>query len=150
MQLEELIKSYLPTKNVMQLATCANNQPYAVNLHYYSDENFNIYWSSKKDRRHSIELDGNNKACAVIKIHENTDSEDWVIGLTIEGTVEIAHLPSAEVASSFKAKLKRSDEGMAELVSGQGASVMYKLKPVKITIYDNKTFPDEPKRELVL
>jgi nitroimidazol reductase NimA-like FMN-containing flavoprotein (pyridoxamine 5'-phosphate oxidase superfamily) len=147
MQLEELIKSYLPTKNVMQLATCADNQPYAVNLHYYSDDKFNIYWISTETRRHSLEINKNNKACAVIKIHENTEDENWVIGISIEGEAELLGSNVSEnVAKGFQAKLNKTDERMKSILDGSDAHRFYVLRPKKITLFDSKSFSDDPRK----
>ena len=147
MQLEELIKKYLPTKNVMQLATCADNQPYAVNLHYYSDDKFNIYWISTETRRHSLEINKNNKACVVIKIHENTEDENWVIGISIEGEAELLGSNVSEnVAKGFQAKLNKTDERMRAILDGSDAHRFYVLRPKKITLFDSKSFSDDPKK----
>ena len=146
-QLKKLARGYVPTKNVMQLATCADNQPYAVNIHYYSDDDLNIYWISAEGKRHSLEIAKNNKACAAIKIHENTTDEDWVVGISIEGEAELLGLNfSEDVAKGFQTKLNKTDEAMKAILDGSAPYKFYVLRPKTITLYDNKSFPDSPRK----
>lgn len=87
--MKEYIREYLQTNNVIQLATAKDGQPWLCNVHFYADHDLNIYWRSTTERRHSKEIADNPKVAAVIKVHENTPQEDYVIGLTIEGTAEL-------------------------------------------------------------
>jgi uncharacterized protein YhbP (UPF0306 family) len=43
MDLKKIIKDYLQTPRVMQLATCVDNQPWVCNVHYYVDDDLNFY-----------------------------------------------------------------------------------------------------------
>ena len=44
--LRERIKNYLKTARVMQLATSVDDKPWACNVHFYSDDDMNLYWCS--------------------------------------------------------------------------------------------------------
>ena len=151
MDLKELIEQYLPTINVMQLATSRDNRPYAVNIHFYSD-GLNIYWISTEARRHSEELKLNPKACAALKIHENTEEEDWVVGLSLEGEAMVVDVNDLDpsVVEGFIAKLNTAPTLKEDIASGKNPHKFYVLKPTKATLFDNKTFPENPRQELNL
>lgn len=144
----QLVTKYLSKHNVMQLATCSDDKPYAVNLHYYSDEAGNLYWISTRERRHSRELAANPNACVAIKVHENTLTEPWVIGLTIEGTVEcLGENPGQNIAVAYQDKLGHPQKLMDDIRSGRNPHKFYKLTPTDYTLFDTKNFPKDPKQE---
>jgi uncharacterized protein YhbP (UPF0306 family) len=143
-----LAQEYLPSVNVLQLATCVGNKPYVVNVHYYSDDKGRLYWISSHKTRHSKELKENHNACAVIKVHENTTTENWIIGLTIEGTVEyLAGTPGEAIAEAYQAKLDKPQKLMDGVRDGTTEFGFYRLNPVSYSLFDTKNFPKDPKQE---
>lgn len=145
---QQLTAEYLQQTNVLQLATCVNNKPYVVNLHYYSDADDNIYWISTPERRHSQEIQQNPQACIVVKAHENTPEEPWVAGLTIEGSVEyLGEDPGDGVAAAYVAKLDKPAKLPEDILSGINPHKFYKLTPTHISLFDTKNFPKDPKQE---
>ena len=88
MTTEELIKQYVPSKNIMQLATSVNDKPWQCTVHYFSDKDLNFYWISTKERRHSQDIEQNSSVSGYVLIHENTAQEKYIIGLSFEGTAE--------------------------------------------------------------
>jgi uncharacterized protein YhbP (UPF0306 family) len=149
MSVEELIKQHLPTQKVMQLATARDNQPWACNVHYFSDNNLNLYWFSEPGRRHSQEINDNPKASAVIKVHENTPEEDYVIGITVEGEAGLVTELEDSILESFRDKHNKGDKFVEAVKSGIKTSQLYKLTPQKIVLFDNKDFPEQPRQEWV-
>lgn len=149
--LKNLIKQYLPTKKVMQLATVADDQPYAVNVHYYSDENFNFYWRSTLARQHSQEIERNPKVSTTILIHENTPAENHVVGITIVGTVELlGQKIDSAIGDAYISKLNLKPEILTDIATGKDSHRFYKLEPAKIVLFDNKHYPENPRQELNL
>lgn len=144
---KDLVKEYLPTKNIMQLATCADNKPWVCNLHYFSDDELNIYWFSEPERRHSLELKENPNVSAVVKVHENTPEEDYVIGITVEGTAEEVTEFDNEVLEGFRIKHNKSDNLIEEVKSGKKSSKLYKLTPKNFVLFSNKDFPGDARQE---
>ncbi|MES2971687.1 MAG: pyridoxamine 5'-phosphate oxidase family protein [Patescibacteria group bacterium] len=59
--LKQLLKKYLASTNVMQLATSVDGRPWACTVHFYADDNFNLYWISTEARRHSQEIHLNSR-----------------------------------------------------------------------------------------
>lgn len=150
MQPEELIKQYLDQVNIMQLATAVDNQPWACTVHYYADDALNLYWVSTLERKHSQDIAKNPKVAAAIMVHENTLAEPYVMGISTEGTAElIAQNVTDEIAAGYAAKHGK-DSDMPAIAAGKHAHKFYRLKPSRIVLFDNKNFPEDPRKELRL
>ena len=87
MDLKKLIEDYLKEAKLMQLATSANNQPWACSVWFGSDEDLNIYWFSSTTRRHSKEVMENPKVGAAVVLPHTP--EDAPRGLQLEGTARL-------------------------------------------------------------
>jgi uncharacterized protein YhbP (UPF0306 family) len=148
---ERLIKQYLPTVNIMQLATSYNNMPWACSLHYYSDKDLNIYWLSTVDRRHSQDINSNPNVAMAIKVHEDSLEEDFVIGLSFEGTAEVLNGSiDASILKGFAKKLGADNKFMNDVAAGKNPHKLYKFKPSKIVLFDSKNFPKVPRQEWLI
>jgi uncharacterized protein YhbP (UPF0306 family) len=135
----------------MQLATSFNDQPWACTLHYYSDEDLNLYWVSTLARKHSKDIEQNPKVAATIMVHENTSAEPYVIGISIQGTAElIGEQVDPTIGEAYVSKLGRKPNFLSEIASGQNPHKFYRLKPSAIILFDNKNFPEDPRQELKL
>ena len=147
--LRQVIKKYLESRNVMQLASVVDGQPWVCNLHYYSDDDLNIYWISTEARRHSVEIKQNQKVAAAVLVHENTPEEKYIIGLSIEGTAELlGQDPAGQISQKYTEKLQKPAQLMADIKSGKNPHKFYLLKPTKFMLCDTKEFPDAPWQEL--
>lgn len=144
---EELVRKYLPTKNVMQLATAHNNQPWSCNVHFYSDNDLNLYWISEPGRRHSLEIQDNPNVSVALKIHENTPDEDYVIGITLEGSAELMTDFDDSIANGFKNKLGKGDTFVEEMKNGSKPYKFYKLTPRKFVVFNTQDFEGDPRQE---
>lgn len=147
MNVEELIKQLLPTKNIMQLATSAGNQPWVCNLHYYTDEDLNFYWLSTPERRHSKEISNNPRVAICINVHENTANEDYIIGISAEGTAELLPNIEASILQAYGAKLGTSKSFLGTVQDGTNPHRLYKFTPKSFVIFDTKNFPKDPRQE---
>lgn len=148
MKPQDFLPGYLENARVMQLATTKDNKPYVVNVHYYADSDGSIYWISTRDRRHSQELEANPNACVVIKVHEDTPQEQWIVGLSIEGRVEyIGEDPGDDVFEGYMSKLSKPQQLMSDIRSGTNPHKFYRLVPSHYSLFDTKNFPKEPKQE---
>ncbi|RTK95102.1 pyridoxamine 5'-phosphate oxidase family protein [Candidatus Saccharibacteria bacterium] len=146
---EEQVREYLKAHNVLQLATASSDgQPWVCNVHYYSDDGLNIYWISTPDRRHSLEIAANPKVAAVIKVHENTPEEDYVIGVSVEGTAELlgtSVLP--EIIDAYCKKQSKKPETQADLHADKAPFKFYKFTPISFVVFNTKDFKGDPRRE---
>ncbi len=148
MEVKDLVKKYLPTVNIMQLATSKNDQPWACTVHFYSDEDCNLYWLSSENRRHSREVKDNDKVAAAIVVHENTPEENYVIGISVEGVAEFldSNISDKDWRGVVK-KLGHRQELIQEIRDGKNKHKFYRIKPTNIVLFDNKDFPDNPRQE---
>lgn len=70
MNVEQVIREYLPNVIHMSLATCTNNRPWVCEVHFVYDNDLNLYWRSLPDRRHSQEIAANpNVAGNIVEQH---------------------------------------------------------------------------------
>lgn len=151
MDLRQLIKEYLQKPRVMQLATCVDNQPWACNVHFYVDENFNFYWVSMTDRRHSLELEKNPKAAITVKIHEDTPEENYVIGISAEGeAAQIGMEEIKKIGEKYINRLSKKPKLLEDILAESGGFTFYKFIPSKLVLFDIKNFPDDPRQEVSL
>ncbi len=135
----------------MQLATSANDQPWACTVHYYSDAAFNLYWISTLERNHSQQIAENPKVAAAVLVHLNTPEEPYVIGISLQGTAElIGEQPPTHVGQAYIQKLGRPPTLLSDIASGKDPHKFYRLTPSKIVLFDSKNFQGDPRRELQL
>jgi uncharacterized protein YhbP (UPF0306 family) len=146
-KVEELVRQFLPTKNVMQLATCVNNQPWTCTVHYYTDDDLNFYWISTPERRHSQEIQQNPQVSAALLVHENTPEEAYVIGIQIEGKAEIMPNIDKDIGQAYIEKLNKELTLVEDIASGKNHHKFYKLIPNSIVLFDSKNFSGNPRQE---
>lgn len=150
MKPEEIVKQHLPKINVMQLATSLNDQPWVCTVHYCSDEDLNLYWISRTDRYHSEQIKQNPQAAATILVHENTPDEDYVIGISIFGNVElIGEAVDEKVGKTYTEKLGKPLQLIEDIASGKNPHKFYCLKPTQVVLFDSKNFPDSPRQIII-
>ena len=84
-QLRRDLLDYLATHNVMTIASCDRNVPWAAAVFYASDE-FDLYFFSNPKSRHGVNMAAN--AVVSAAIHE--DYSDWraIRGIQLEGRTE--------------------------------------------------------------
>jgi nitroimidazol reductase NimA-like FMN-containing flavoprotein (pyridoxamine 5'-phosphate oxidase superfamily) len=149
--IKKILQKKLKKVRIMQLATAINNRPWACNVHFYSDDDLNFYWSSTPERRHSKEIKQNPNVAIAVKIHEDTPNEQYVICIAAEGKAEL--LPDSEVkkiGKQYFSKLTKDDSFLKEILTGKSSFKFYRFKPTRIVLFDTKNFPDDPRQEYSL
>ena len=142
--LVEKIHSLLKECNVMSLATCEDNVPWAASVFFVADDLFNLYFISGQSSRHSQNATTNSRIAATI----NKDHSDWltISGLQVEGSVSVSPAQERErILALYLAKfpsLSRlrdnpSNEQEKLIVDRLMASDFYCLTPRKIRLIDN-------------
>ena len=151
MDLKKLISEYMAEMRVMQLATSVDNQPWVCNVHFFADDNLDIYWISTPTRRHSEEIKQNPKVAVGMKIHEDTPDEKYVIGLSAEGTASIlTNEEVKEMGKDILTKLSKEPTILEDILSGKNPHKFYRLKVSKFVLFDTNIFPAAPRQELEL
>lgn len=132
----------------MQIATSRDNKPWVVSVFYVVDDEYNFYWLSLPDRRHSQEIRDNNHAAITIAIKQNLP----VIGIYAEGTVSVSENQDEVkmVAEAYVKKHNTAHTFYDRFVKGTHQHHVYKLSPVSITLFDEQGNPDNPLQTLRL
>lgn len=151
MTLEEILRGHLPKIKALQLATSVGDEPWICNLHFYSDEKFNLYWVSTRERLHSKQIAKNPKVAASVLLHLNTAEEDYVIGATFSGKAELlGEIVDPEIRDGYQQKQATSDGFLNAVADGSNPHKWYRLTPSKIVLFDTKHFPDDSRQEVEL
>ena len=87
MDIEKTIRDYLTGVFHMSLATCVGNKPWVCEVHFVYDDNLNLYFRSKKTRRHSREIASNRNVAGDIVEQHPVDKRPR--GVYFEGTAVI-------------------------------------------------------------
>lgn len=149
--IKKLLQEYLKQAKVMQLATSVNNQPWVCNVHFYSDEDLNFYWCSLSTRRHSQEIEQNPQVAVAIKIHEDTQTEHYVIGIAVEGKAEVlTDEEIKKIGQLYINKLDKDPKLVEDILTGKTHNKFYRLTPTHSVLFDTKNFPDNPRQEYTI
>lgn len=150
--IKKLVEDYLDEAKLMQISTAKNNKPWTASVWYAHDENMNLYFISKKKRRHSIELSKNpNVAGCIVKPH-TIGSGQKVRGLQFEGTARPCNPTEIRKADAlyFKKYKKAERTPIKELLSPKLYYTYYIVKPKRIVLFDEVNFPKHPDQEYLL
>lgn len=152
MNTKRLIKDYLETAWLMQLATVRGGQPWVCTVYFVTDEVMNLYWLSWPERRHSQELAHHNKAAAAIVVHDGRDKRP-VVGIQAEGIVSVVHDQETieSIAKKYASKYGHGKQFYERYRAGTNRHHMYTLVPQKFVLFDERHFSaEEARTELLL
>ncbi len=132
---EVLEKGYL-----LSLGIADKDGPWVADVIYVFDEDFNVYWMSLKERRHSRAIDqGYPRVAAAIAVTHGPDQPDE--GLQISGTAQQVLDPSPELLKQWmKKKGKTYTEEMGIVLDEH---VWYQLIPDRIELIYGAKFGHE-------
>ena len=138
----EQVLEYLATHNVMTIASCTGNIPWAAAVFYASAE-FTLYFLSNPASRHGMNMEQNTQVSAAI--HE--DYSDWrkIRGIQLEGHAE--RLTSIKQQAAFwKAYEKKfpfvrqffAAGSLRDMLSSKLAGIrLYRVVPSQVYYIDN-------------
>jgi hypothetical protein len=131
----------------MQLATVRDGQPWVCNVHFYADENLQLYWMSTPERRHSAEIKDDKRVAVAMAVRAERSKPP--IGVQLEGDAERIEdeAEMKRVIPAYASKLGRSPDLLGETLSGKNKNRLYRLKPRLFVIFDPESFPDAPRQE---
>jgi uncharacterized protein YhbP (UPF0306 family) len=120
MDIEPIIRDYLPDVVHMSLATSQDNKPWVCEVHFAYDDHLNLYFRSLPTRRHSQEIAANpNVAGNIVRQHA---LGEYPLGVYFEGTAQ--QLGSGEdqqeAFEAIKRRLKAGDEILEEAQRADG------------------------------
>ena len=126
MDIEKIIRDYLPQIVHMSLATTKGNKPWVCEVHFAYDDDLNLYFRSLTSRRHSQEIAENPSVAGnIVKQHALSE---YPLGVYFEGTAQ--HLePGDEQNKAFACindRLKAGD-GILEEAKRPDGHQFYKI-----------------------
>ena len=149
--LKTVIAEYLSTTKVMQIATCVDDTPWCCTVYFaYDDDDWNLYWISKPEQRHSREISKNPRVAGAIA-YDQQPPQRVVRGLQFEGTAELLMGREEEKASKYYIKqLDREASLLEDIRSGTNPHKFYRIKPSKFVLFDRLNFPNKERQEYVV
>jgi uncharacterized protein YhbP (UPF0306 family) len=140
------ISAYFGSVKMMHLATSDGENPWVCNVWFASDNDFNIYWISSTNRRHSQEIARNPHVAASFCIP--SDPSDTSAGaLQLEGVATELSKP-LEIAKALKLYVARGFFSLAQVKKFMGdlhhPHRFYKITPERIVHFGKSTSEYRP------
>lgn len=110
--IEQVIRDYLPRIIHLSLATSDNNKPYVCEVHFAYDDQLNLYYRSLASRRHSIEIAKNPNVAGDIIVQHTLEQQ--LLGVYFEGQAKVLG-PGDELNTAFECLNKRLKVSQADL-----------------------------------
>lgn len=134
MDVEKVIREYLPNVLHMSLGTCVDNKPWVCEVHFVYDDELNLYWRSMPSRRHSQEIALNpNVAANIVEQHAKDEKPR---GLYVEGVAERVEIePGSAIHQLFQSRLGDFAADLTDLENEDGRK-FYKLTVADWYVFD--------------
>ena len=145
LELRQTIKEVLQSGYLLSLATQDDAGVWVADLIYILDDDFNIYWMSDPNVRHSKALVMNSVVAISITVSSPGENN---LGLQIEGKAIKIDGPRFDLALKHFAKINKPTPSESDDVL-DGDS-WYKLVPKRIELIDEKNFGFEKQVENLL
>src|SRR3989338_3685648 len=133
--IKKLIKEVLDKGYLMSLATVGEGGVWVCDVIYIHDEEFNIYWMSDPEVRHSKAILENNNVAGTITV---SLKKEYNLGLQFDGVAEKIEGPRFDLAKKHFLKrdktIPKEDEDILE------GDSWYVLKPKNIELINEKLF----------
>lgn len=146
--MDELIKKYLSTSFILQIATIGESGPWVCSVYFVFDNELNIYWLSEPQVRHSKNIEQNQRTSITMAI--KTDLP--VIGLSAEGEAEIVKdLQTAEnVMQKYIAKYDEGKQFLDRFKKGINKHQLYKFTPDRYVLFDEVNYPNDGSKDFII
>ena len=136
-KIQKLAQSILDNGYFLSLATQDDGGLWVSDVFYVADENWNIYWLSARDTRHSKAIEQNPEVAGTITI--TTTPEEQSEALQIAGRAErVSEDRDSAIENLFLQK--RGKEKKTEADRYNGGQSWYQLTPTKIRLSHQRTF----------
>lgn len=149
-ELKAVILDYLNQAKLLQIGTTKNNKPWVATVWFSHDKDFNFYFISHGERRHSSELGDNPNVAGTIVAPHTLGSGEKVVGLQFEGIAEkIEDEEKLEKALDiYYSRYPNADRIPHEQFHNGVAC--YVIHPKTLVLFDQVDYFDNPRHELKL
>jgi uncharacterized protein YhbP (UPF0306 family) len=147
MNIEQVIREYLPNVVHMSLATSADNRPWICEVHFVYDGDLNFYFLSKPGRRHSIEIASNpNVAGNIVRQHA---ADEKPRGVYFEGTAELMENINADSLAYrlYQERFAIREKMLSEVMDDPAGHKFYRITPSNFMLFDTVNFPGNSRQE---
>lgn len=133
--IESIIREYIDQIVHMSLATVKDNRPWVCEVHFYYDDELNLYFMSSKKSRHVQELIANPFVAGNIVTQHFKNQK--VRCVDFEGTVEM--LEGTEVEESYRLYVARygESEGLLNEIRKDGEVGLFKITVNNFFLFDS-------------
>jgi len=135
-QIEAIIREYIDQVIHMSLATVKNNKPWVCEVHFYYDNELNLYFTSSKNSRHAQELIANASVAGNIVTQHFKNQK--VRCVEFEGTAEMLTGAEAE-QTAYQAYVTRfgESEGLLNEIRKDGDARCFKITVHDFFLFDS-------------
>lgn len=137
MDIEKLIREYIPNVIHMSLATSAGDKPWVCEVHYSYDQDLNLYFRSLESRRHSKEIAQNSTVAGnIVEPHGLTDKPR---GVYFEGRANLLeNVDENHLAfTTYKTRLNTGPDILEEAKQPDGHK-FYKVTVTDFYVFDSR------------
>jgi uncharacterized protein YhbP (UPF0306 family) len=134
-EIEATIREYIDQVVHMSLATVKDNKPWVCEVHFYYDDELNIYFTSSKNSRHAQELIANPFVAGNIVTQHFKNQK--VRCVDFEGKAEMLAGDDAEIA--YRAYVARygESEGLLNEIRKDGEVRSFKISVQDFYLFDS-------------
>lgn len=149
MDLRPFIAEYLIKAIMMHLGTSHGSNPWVTTVYFASDTELNLYFLSRKNRRHSREIANNPHVAGAIVLPHNYG--DKVRGMQFEGIAqELKEQEAVQGRTVYTQKFWIVEDRALNQQEGVDSQGVFRVKPEKYILFDEVNFPDNPSQEYKL
>ncbi len=135
--LKERVLEVLQKGHLMSLGTMDAEGVWVADILYIFDDNFNVYWMSSPNTRHSKAVELNTKAAGTITLSNKSKENNF--GIQFEGHAEKIEDLDLNIAKQHAIKRGNPVPETSKDILRPGAS-WYKLTLKKLYLIDEKNF----------
>lgn len=131
----------------MQLATMHDGRPWICTVYFVSDDRFNLYWMSARERQHSVDIVADSKVA--LTVVQDTERKQ---ALQIVGNAyEVSDDDLEHVHELYQRKFGAKEYDLQEIKQHKSMGRAYwVIMPTEISLWDEVNFPDSPKQHYQL
>ena len=133
---QELAKRVLEQGYLISLGIVDEQGPWVADVIYAFDDDFNIYWMSTSDRRHSIAIAANSNVAGAITVTTGSGISDF--GIQLSGVAEELEAVPRDVVLRYFQKGNKPEPAVDFVVFEDHQ--WYVLRPTRIELIDQEHF----------
>lgn len=135
-EIEAIVREYIEQVIHMSLATVKDNKPWVCEVHFYYDNELNLYFTSSKNSRHAQELLANPYVAGNIVTQHFKNQK--VRCVEFEGVAEMLDGAEAE-ETAYKAYVERygESEGLLNEIRKDGDVRTFRISVTNFYLFDS-------------